>query len=66
MKRQHKPLARTARRPTVPRQLALAFGTPQLWTMQAQDRQRVIARLAAVLVEAAGVVPAEEDSDDRR
>ena len=66
MKRQHKPLAVMERRSTAPRQLALAFGTPQLWTMQAQERQRMIARLAAVLMEAVGVAPAEEDSDDRR
>jgi hypothetical protein len=66
MPRQHKPVTVTAPKPPPPRQLALAFGRPQLWTMQAQERQRVIARLAALLMEAAGVAPAEEDSDDRR
>jgi hypothetical protein len=65
MPRQHKPVILTAPKPP-PRQLALAFGRPQLRTMQAQERQRVIARLAALLMEAAGVAPAEEDSDDRR
>jgi hypothetical protein len=66
MKRQHKPLAVAARRSIAPRQLALALGAPQLWAMQPQERQRVITRLAAILMEAAGVAPAEEDSDDRR
>ena len=65
MPRQHKPVTITAPKPP-PRQLALAFGRPQLWTMQAQERQRVVARLAALLMQAAGVAPAEEDSDERR
>ena len=66
MKRHHKPVTATARMPAAPRQLALAFGAPQLWTMQAQDRQKAVARLAAILMQAAGVVPPEEDGDDRR
>ncbi len=66
MKRQHKLVTATASKPTAPRQLALAFGAPQLWMMPALDRQKVIARLAAILMQAAGVAPAEEDGDERR
>ena len=66
MKRLHKPVTVAARKPTAPRQLALAFGAPQLWPMQAQERRKAIARLAAILMQAADVAPAEEDGDDRR
>jgi hypothetical protein len=66
MKRQHKSITATSRMPAAPRQLALAFGAPQLWMMPSQDRQRAVARLASLLMQAAGVAPAEEDRDDRR
>ena len=66
MKHLHKPVTVSARKPTAPRQLTLGFAAPQLWTMQVQERQMAIARLAAILMQAAGVVPAEEDGDDRR
>ena len=66
MKRQHKPVTATVRMPAAPRQLALAFGAPQLWIMPSQDRRRVVARLASLLMQAAGVAPAEEDGDDRQ
>jgi hypothetical protein len=66
MKRQHKPATATARMPTAPRQLELAFGAPQLWIMPLQDRQRAVTRLASLLMQAAGVAVAEEDVDDRR
>ena len=46
MPRQHKPVTITAPKPP-PRQLALAFEAPQLWMMQAQERQRVVVRLAS-------------------
>jgi len=66
MKRLHKPVDATAPKPAVPRQLALAFGAPQLWMMPAQDRQRAVVRLASLLMQAAGVASAEEDGDERR
>jgi hypothetical protein len=65
MKRLHKPITATAPKPAAPRQLALAFGAPQLWRMPAQDRQRAVVRLASLLMQSAGVAPAGEDSDDR-
>ena len=66
MKRLHKPVTVAARKPAAPRQLALAFGAPQAWTLQAQERQKAIAHLAAILMQAAGVAQAEEEGDDRR
>ena len=67
MPRQHKPVTVTAPKPPPPRQLAFAFGAPQLWRMPTQDRQRAVVRLARLLMQAAGgVAPAEEDCDDRR
>ena len=66
MKHQHKPTIATARMQAAPRQLELAFGAPQLWIMPLQDRQRAVARLASLLMQAAGVTAAEEDVDDRR
>jgi len=66
MKHQHKPTIATARTRAAPRQLELAFGAPQLWIMPLQDRQRAVARLASLLMQAAGVTAAEEDVDDRR
>ncbi|MGO9768575.1 MAG: hypothetical protein ACLPSW_03285 [Roseiarcus sp.] len=66
MKRLHKPVAATPPKPAAPRQLALAFDAPQLWMMPAQDHQRAILRLASLLMQAAGVAPAEEDGDDGR
>jgi hypothetical protein len=66
MKRLHKAVTATARMPTGPRQLALAFNAPQLWIMPLQDRRRAVARLASILMQAAGVAPAKEDGDDRQ
>ena len=65
MKRLHKPINARAPKPTAPRQLVLAFGAPQMWRMLAQDRQRAVVRLANLLIQAASVVPAGEDGDDR-
>ena len=65
MKRLHKPITATVPKPAAPRQLALAFGAPQLWRMPVQDRQRAVVRLASLLMQAAGVAPAGEDGDDR-
>ena len=66
MKRLHKPVTATARMATAPRQLALAFGAPQVWIMPLEDRRRAVARLASLLMQAAGVAPPEEDGDDRQ
>jgi hypothetical protein len=66
MQRQHKPVTVTAPKPPAPRQLALAFGAPQLWRMPTQDRQRAVVRLASLLMQAAGVAPAEEDGEEQR
>jgi hypothetical protein len=65
MKRLHKPITVTAPKPAAPRQLALAFGAPQLWRMPAQDRQRAVVRLASLLMQAAGAAQVGEDGDDR-
>jgi hypothetical protein len=65
MKRLHKPITVTAPKPEGPRQLALAFGAPQLWRMPAQDRQRAVVRLASLLMQAAGAAQVGEDGDDR-
>jgi hypothetical protein len=53
-------------RPDVPRQLVIAFEAPQLWMMQPQERQKIVSRLAKVLIQAAGDDLLEEDGDDRR
>ena len=53
-------------RPDVPRQLVIAFETPQLWMMQPPERQRIVSSLANLLRQAAGDDPLEEDGDDGR
>jgi hypothetical protein len=50
----------------VPRQLVVAFETPQLWMMQPPERQRIVSSLANLLRQAAGDDPLEEDGDDGR
>lgn len=65
MKRLHKPITPRAPKSAAPRQLALAFGAPQMWRMPAQDRQRAVIRLANLLIQAAPVAPAGEDGHDR-
>lgn len=65
MQQQHKPANVTAAKPQ-PRQLALGFEAPQLWRMPKPERQRAVARLAILLMQAAGVASVEEDADDRR
>jgi hypothetical protein len=53
-------------RPDVPRQLAIALETPQLWMMQPPERQRIVSSLANLLMQAAGDDSLEEDGDDGR
>lgn len=49
-----------------PRQLAMAFEGPQLWTMEVTERLKIVACLANVLMQAAGEVTEEEIGDDER
>ena len=53
-------------RPDVPRQLIIAFESPQLWMMQPPERQRIVSSLANLLMQAASDDPLEEDGNDRR
>lgn len=52
-------------RPAHPRQLTIAFESPQLWRMHAPERRRIIVCLANLLMQAAGGA-IEENSDDKR
>ncbi len=64
MKRLRKPTVTTPARRTAPRQLAIAFESPQLWAMHAPERRRIVSCLAILLMQAAGVT--EESGDDER
>jgi hypothetical protein len=66
MKPLHRPIVSAQPRPAVPRQLVIAFESPQLWTMPAPERRRIVARLASLLMQAAGGGVDEENSDDER
>ena len=50
---------------TTPRQLSMALDSARLWGMSAVQRAAAVARLADLLMEAAGLVAGERD-DDRR
>ena len=50
---------------TVPRQLSMALDPGRLRGMSPSERRAVLARLAGLLMEAAGV-PAGEDGDEGR
>ena len=52
-------------RPARPRQLTIAFESPQLWRMDAPERRRIVVCLANLLTQAVGVA-IEESSDDER
>ena len=56
---------RPALPPTTPRQLSMALDSARLRGMSAVQRGAAVARLANLLMEAAGVA-AEERDDDRR
>jgi hypothetical protein len=65
MKLLRKPVVTTPSRLASPRQLVIAFGSPQLWMMNVPERRRIVVCLANLLTQAAGGAP-EEDSDDER
>ena len=50
---------------TAPRQLSMALDSARLRGMSPDERRTVLARLASLLLQAAGVA-AEERDDDRR
>jgi hypothetical protein len=66
MKRLRKPTVTTPARPRAPRQLAIAFESPQLWAMHAPERRRIVLCLATLLIQAAAGVTEEESGDDER
>jgi hypothetical protein len=65
MKPLRKPVVTTPSRPATPRQLVIAFDSPQLWMMNVPERRRIVVCLANILMQEAGGAP-EEDSDDER
>ncbi|MER2509377.1 MAG: hypothetical protein ABTQ27_11540 [Amaricoccus sp.] len=54
-----------ARPPAAPRQLSIPFESGRLRTMSLAERSTVLARMARLLLEAAGAAT-EERSDDER
>lgn len=65
MKHLRKPAVAKPLRPAPPRQLMIAFESPQLWRMNTPERRRIVACLANLLMQAAGSAT-EESSDDKR
>ena len=65
MKLLRKPVVTTPSRRATPRQLVIAFESPQLWSMHVVERRRIVVCLANLLVLASGG-PSEEDCDDER
>ena len=49
-----------------PRQLSMPFDSGRLWGMSPSERSTVLARMARLLLEAAGCGATEERSDDER
>jgi hypothetical protein len=49
----------------VPRQLGIPFDSARLRGISPTERSAVLARLASLLLEAAGVVAGERDDDER-
>ena len=49
---------------TVPRQLSMALDSVRLRGMSPSERTTVLARLASLLLEAAGVAAGESDGDE--
>jgi hypothetical protein len=66
MKQLRKPVVTLRPRPATPRQLVIAFESPQLWAMRAPERRRIVVCLANLLMQAVGGAIAEENSDDER
>jgi hypothetical protein len=56
------PLARLS---AVPRQLAIPFESARLRGMTAAERRISLARLASLLLQAAGIAAGERDDDER-
>ena len=48
-----------------PRQLSIPFDSGRLWGVSRSERRTVLARLASLLLEAAGVAAGERDDDER-
>jgi hypothetical protein len=48
-----------------PRQLTIPFDSARLRGMSLSDRSTVLARLASLLLEAAGIAAGEHDDDER-
>lgn len=65
MKHLHKLVGIAPSQPAAPRQLVIAFERPQLWTMHATERRKIVVSLANLLMQAAGDAE-EENSDDER
>ena len=56
----------TSAMPSVaPRQLGIPFASARLREINPPERSAVLARLASLLLEAAGVVAGERDDDER-
>jgi hypothetical protein len=54
-----------ARPPAAPRQLSMPFDSGRLWGMSSSERSTALARLASLLLDAAGVAVGERDDDER-
>jgi hypothetical protein len=48
-----------------PRQLSMPFDSGRLWGISPSERSTALARLASLLLEAAGVAVGERDDDQR-
>jgi hypothetical protein len=51
--------------PAAPRQLSIPFNSRELRGISTSDRRMALARLARLLLEAAGVAAEERDDDER-
>jgi len=52
-------------RPAAPRQLSIPFDSARLRGMTPAERRTSLARLASLLLEAAGIAAGERDDDER-
>jgi hypothetical protein len=62
---QHEESARTGAAGDGPRQLSMALDSARLRGMNSSERRAVLARLAGLLLEAAGVAMQEHDDDEQ-
>jgi hypothetical protein len=58
-------LPASAQSATVPRQLSMALDSVRLRGMSSSERRALLARLAGLLMEAAGVAVQEHDDDEQ-